>query len=161
MTFGPVNSLSSYLPVEFEIPDDPTKLQEFLMLRELLTADVINSKESGNYDLIQQMNGQVWFVVGDNQTKRYAYRSVFNRGTLAAGGIDTFVHDIGSIVTPLKLYGFAITGAVDFRPIPYMSVTAVNQGIEIRADATNIIVSNGAAATAITSYIVVFEYLQN
>ncbi len=163
MTYGPANSQGSYLTVNFDLPVDDNIARDLLVKRERLTAQLLNIKESGQFETRELINAQQWFSVEASpnpQKPRYGYRLVFNRGAIAAGASDTFAHNITGITTFTRIYGTAITATPDFRPIPYSSATAVNLQIEVRCTSTQCIVTNGAAAPAITSYYLVIEYLK-
>lgn len=161
MTFGPNFGLSNFLPSEFQLPEEPDEFRAFIAQRERITADLINNRTSGNFDLLEFFNGEQWFTADNNQLKRSAFRLVFNRTTpIAAGGNDTFNHNITGMTTPTRIWGVATTATPDFRPIPYASVTNVNLQIQVSVTATQVVVTNGAAAPQIDSYILVLEYLK-
>lgn len=123
-------------------------------------ANMMNIREIAIYDLVENLTGQQWFVSGDPQNTRQTFRNVYEIGAIAAGATATKVHNL-AVSTFTKISGTAITAVPDFRPIPFSSATAVNQQIEIRVDATNIIIVNGAGAPNITSALVILEYLKN
>lgn len=124
-------------------------------------ANMMNIREIAIYDLVENLTGQQWFVSGDPQNTRQTFRNVYEIGAIAAGATSTTAHGLGTITAFTKIMGTAITAVPDFRPIPFSSATAVNQQIEIRVDATNIIIVNGAGAPNITSALVILEYLKN
>jgi hypothetical protein len=45
--------------------------------------------------------------------------------------------------------------------VPYSSITAVNQQIEINLNGPNIVISNGAASPNITRGTCIIEYIKN
>lgn len=140
--------------------------QQFLIQLTALYGQIaryVNSKEIAIYNLAETITGQQWFVSGNPQLTRLTNRKVFEFGAIAAGATSTRAHGITgfSALTFTKIYGTAITNVVDQRPIPFASAVAVTDQIEIRADATNIIIVNGATAPNITSAIVVLEMLKN
>ena len=122
-------------------------------------AYAINSREISDYLLSEIPIGQHFFKTGDPQATRAVFRKVFPIPATASGTTATLAHGI-KFTEFTNIYGTVITDVVDYRPIPYISVTAVNQGIELQCDTTNVYVINGAAAPNITSGIVVLEYLQ-
>jgi hypothetical protein len=161
MTFDPSNSLAPYLQTSVFFPDEFDEFRvKFLALYRDIASNV-NVRQIGIFDLEEFLTGESWFTSGDPQKKRQTFRKVFEIGAIAAGATSTTAHGITGIVAFTHIYGTAITTIVDYRPIPYSSVTAVNQQIEIKVDATNITIINGAAAPNITSAIVVLEYLLN
>ena len=160
MTFLPSNSLSPFLPTTQVFPENLS--QRLIVLTDNYTsfAQSINQREIGTYETVEQLNGQQFFNMTNPERKRFGYRKVFSIGSIAAGATSTTAHGITGINSFTQIYGTATT-ATDFRPIPFSHVTAVNQQIEIRVDTTNITIVNGAAAPAITSAMVILEYLKN
>lgn len=128
-------------------------------------ATAINQRQTGTFNLSETIAGENFFNTTVSNTApanpRPAYRKVFNIGAIAAGATSTTAHNIVGATFYTHIYATAVTNVPDNRPIPYSSVTAVNQQIEIKVTATNIVIINGAAAPNITSAIVVLEYLKN
>lgn len=161
MTFNPRYSLQNILSPEFDIPEEEALFRDWLAFRERTTADLLNIKENGNYEESEFLTGQSWFTAGNNQEKRSTFRKVFNRGSLSAGSTDTFAHGLANITAFTRLYGTCVTDTPDFRPIPYVNTSALNQQISLRATDVNIIVTAGSGGPDITSYIIVVEALKN
>lgn len=161
MTFNPTNSLAPYLQTSVFFPDDfdAFRLKFLSLYRDI--ANIVNTRQIGVYDLQEFLTGESWFTTGDPQKKRQPYRKVFEIGAIATGATSTTAHSLTNITAFTHIYGTCITDVVDFRPIPYASATAVNLQIELKVDATNITIINGAAAPNITSAIVVLDYLLN
>lgn len=156
-TFQPGPTFGPYLPEEFQLPDDPDAYREFIAERERITASIVNDKDSGNYELIEIPTSQDWFVVGNNNVKRPGFRKAFNRPAgIVAGGVDAFAHGITNLAQPTRIWGVATTAA-GWEPLPYVSLVLANQ-VQVDVTAANIVVSNGAIA--ITSYIIMIEYLK-
>lgn len=91
MTFAPINSNSTYLPGEFELPQGEL-LRDFISKRERLTASILNIKENANYQKIEQLSGQQWFVLtsaqtASNQIPRYGFRLAVDLVALNGGPI--------------------------------------------------------------------------
>ena len=159
MTFAPGNSYGDFMPVDDYPPRDWDEYWRFISDRGRKSSDMINIREIARYEQLETQTGQLWYGA-DNQTKRYGWRKVMALGAIPAGGNQTTAHGITG--TPLFTYigGSVATAAPDSRPIPFASVTASNQCIEIIVGAVNIVVTNGAAAPAITSGFVVLEYIK-
>lgn len=157
MSFGPNNTLGNFLAENFVIPKDD---QYDIFLKRTLEdhARFINRKDTGSYDLVEQLINQQYFGTTPQQ-KRQVYRKVFSFGAIGVGATLNIVHNITQVTIYTRVYGCCITAA-DFRPIPYVSVAAANQGIELRVNAANIVIINGAAAPAINSGIIVLEFLK-
>lgn len=161
MTSNPVNSLSPYLQTSVWFPEEFEQFRiKFLELYRDISTNV-NVRQIGTFDLQEFLTGEQWFTSGNPQRKRQTYRRVFEIGAIAAGATSTTAHGLSGVTAFTHIYGTAITATPDNRPIPYSSVTAVNQQIEIRTTATNLVILNGAAAPNITSAIVVLEFLKN
>jgi hypothetical protein len=160
MTYAP-NTFALVLEEEFQIPTDPGELREFIALRERLCASIVNSKESGSYELIEIPDGQFFFTADNNQLKRPGFRLVFNRGGIAPGAFDTFTHGITNLTQVTDYWGIATTTVPDFRKIPYASSILVTNQVSVTINSTNVVVTNGATAATISSYIFILEYLKN
>lgn len=160
MTFNPINSQAVFIATSrnfnVEEEDLPVILSQYY--REIAYA--VNVKEIASYDTAELLNGQQYFDPNNAQKKRYVYRKVFSVGAVAAGATLNTNHSITSITAFTRIYGTCITDVVDFRPLPYASVTA-NANIELRASATQFTIINGAASPNITSAFVILEYLKN
>lgn len=162
MTFQPSNALSSYLPVEYILPDNWMMAKDFISKRERLTADIVNIKENGTYELNEVLSGQQWFAIQQNPRRtRYTFRKVFdlvalNGGTPIPAGLSSFPHSITQIQIPTRIFGTA-TSAGNFLPLPYASATGAN--IEIYFDNTNVNINN-AYGTDLTQCYVTFEFIK-
>jgi hypothetical protein len=161
MTFNPSNTLSPFLQTSVFFPDQFDEFRvKFLELYRNIASNV-NLREIATYDLTETVTGEQWFTAGNPQVKRNTFREVYNVGAIAAGVTVNIPHGLTNVTAFTHIYGTAVTAFPDNRPIPYASVTAVNQQVEINIDAVNINISNGAAAPNITSAIVVCEFLKN
>lgn len=161
MTSSPANTLSPYLQTSVWFPEDFQQFRiKFLELYRDISSNV-NIRQIAIFDLQEILSGEQWFTAGNPQKKRQTFRKVFSIGAIAAGATLNTAHGLTGVTAYTHIYGTAITDTPDNRPIPYASVTAVNQQIEMNVDGTNIIIINGAAAPNITSAIVVLEFLKN
>jgi len=160
MTFGPNNSIGTYLPETVNIPDDDKQQITYLKTRLEEILREVNRKQVGSYETIEQLTGQQ-FPGATPQEKKYTYRKVFNFGAIAAGATLNIAHTITGFTEFTHIYGACTTAVVDYRPIPYASATVVTQQIEVNITATNIVIINGATAPNITSGWIVVEYLKN
>lgn len=160
MTFGPENAISNYLPVEIQLPEEQADINQVFSDRHRSIADVVNLKENAQYEDSELLTGQQWFTANNNQTKRQTYRKVFDTGVINAGATANIAHGITGVALFTRIYGCCVTAVVDYRPIPYSSVAALNQQIEINVAGLNIVIINGAASPQITSGIVVLEYIK-
>ena len=161
MTFSPPNSLEPALPENISFAEDwKAFLEQWTNLYRKVALKV-NAKERALYPLgLEILNDQQFFTAGDSRTFRSVFRKVFSFGAIAAGGVLVIPHQIDVFTELTRIYGTAITNVVDYRPIPYVSVAAANQGIQVEATAANVTITNGAAAAPITSGIIVLEFLK-
>lgn len=120
-------------------------------------ANVVNARIIGIFPTTRQVvTGERWFL--NTSQPQQTLRQVYVFGTIAPGGISIQPHGILNITQFSRIWGTAVTNLPDFRPIPYASV-APNANIDLRVDATNIIIANGAGGPTINSAIVVLEWL--
>ena len=164
MTFLPSSTKSPFLPTSQVFPEDTS--QRLIVLTEnfIDISQAVNIREIGIFETNEELNGQQFFNTTTPSQKRYAFRKVFVLGALATGASTTIAHSITGVNSTTNfthIYGTCVTDNIDNRPIPYASVTNVNEQIEVNVDATNINISNGAAAPNITSGLIVLEYLKN
>lgn len=164
MSFLPSSSVAPFLPTTQVFPED--RSQRLIVLTDNYTAlaHAINIREIGVYETVEQINGQQFFNTTQPEKKRFAYRKVFAVGAIASGATSTIAHGISAVNTTTTfthIYGTVRTATIDNRPIPYASATVVRNQIEINVDATNINIINGTTAPAISSGVVVLEYLKN
>lgn len=160
MTYAPTNSDSPIIPEEFQLPEDQRYWSETIAQQHRTIADVVNIKESGQYENTEILSGQTWFTVSNNQEKRLPYRQAYVLPAIAAGATHTQAHNISSVALFTRMYGTCITDVVDYRPIPYTDTAAVTAQISLRVVGANIEVINGATSNDITSGIVVLEYIK-
>lgn len=161
MTFGPPSSLgNTYIPGYRHYALDDQELREALTRDYTSIANAVNLKTNGIFETVETQNGEQFFgTVTDQRKKRYVFRKSFTFGAVAAPGTTAITHGIIGITNTTRIYGTVITAIPDFRPIPHASVTA-NANIEVIVNSTTITINNGAGGPALTSGIVVLEYLK-
>lgn len=160
MTFAPNNSISPNVPTTRNfVQDDQGEFQLLMQSAYSNLANAVNIREVANYETVELLNGQQFFTAGNAQVKRYAFRKSFILGAIAPGGNETKNHNISNITIVTHVSGGVVTATPDFRPLPHASVTA-NANIEVIITPTQYIVNNGAGGPAITSGILVIEYLK-
>ena len=120
-----------------------------------------NQREIAAYNLSEITTGQQWFDPANTQNSRDGFRTTFNIGAIAPGVTLTTAHGISQVNSFTYIGGTVVTALPDFRPVPYASTTVVTDQIQIRADAVNFYVTNGATAPAIVSGNIVLEYLKS
>lgn len=159
MTFLPTSSLGNYLPQDVDLPEEAKELKELLKKTLEDHAKMINIKDTGSYEEIEQIINQQFFGANP-QTKRYVFRQVYDFGAIAAGATLNIVHGITGITEFTRIYGTVVTNVIDYRPLPRVSTVAINQQISLDVVGINIVIINGAGSPNITDGIVVLEYLK-
>jgi len=165
MTYAPVNAIPEGLPVDFQIPKEIELFKSVVAERERRTADVLNQKESGNYEDIEIAISQKWFTAGNNQVKRDVYRKVIDLGGLndfTAVNPQNVAHGItiaaSTIVT--KIYGAATDPSTLYIPLPYIDMTGGGNHIQLSMDNTNVILRSNFNYSGFTTAYVVIEYIK-
>lgn len=147
---------NTYLPNFRDFQQDEQELKLLLSKSYTEIALSCNYKTNGIYDVVETQNGQQFNNPASDQDKRFAFRKMFNIDPAAL----TFNHGITGVTQFTFIYG-VINTAIDSRPLPYVDVVNVTNQTAIRVTATQVIITNGATAQAITGGIVVLEYLKN
>lgn len=149
-----------YLSTTRSYPEEPTKLRNELTRSWTELSNTINQRTIGIFDGAQIITGEQWGTAADGETKKQSVRQIYYFGAVAAGGSEVIPHGFATISMITKLFGSVVTAAPDFRPLPYVALTASNQ-ISLLCDNTNITVSVGSGSPNVTSGVVVLEALQN
>lgn len=157
---GPVNSISPYLPTSLYFPDQFNEFRVVFLQDRSRIANALNVREIAIFDLNENLTGEQWATAGDPQVKKQTYRIVFYLGAIATGATLVTAHGL-TFSSITAHHAWATTDVVDYRPLPYASVTALNQQIEFNVTPTDIVIINGAASPNITSVNVEFRYLKN
>lgn len=160
MTFQPSDTTgNTYLPQYRNFYLEGQELTLLLSTVYTQTATSVNLKINGVYDLVEVQTGSQYNSVGDPQKKRFSFRQMYYIDPAAL----TFNHNITgySTLNFVNIYGVVNTAVPDARPLPYVDTVNVTNQIGITVNATQVIITNGATAPAITGGIVVLEYLKN
>ncbi len=124
----------------------------------------LNRKDSGLHDVTEFITGAQWFNPDPSRIgqPRTEYRKVINFGALGVA-TKSVAHGIACTTTTQFVHIYAVaskkTVAFSYLPIPYASVVAVANNIEISVDATNVTIANGIDRSAYDTCTVVLEYL--
>ena len=137
---------------DFPVGDDHN-LQKQLVNSYTQVSSAVNNRVIGTYDTNSVPNGQRWFNPGE-QRQRDGFRKVFEFSD------SSLIINHGVTINQVTaIYGIGFDGTKWFN-IPFVDVTSVTNQIGISVTATQIIVVKGAGAPpAITSGILVLEYL--
>jgi len=159
-TSQPANSIAPFLPTSIYFPEEFLEFRIKILETYRNISNTVNTRQISIFDFTENLTGEQWPVVGNPQSKRQPYRKVISTGAIATGATATLPHGIASISAFTHIFGTCVTDVVDYRPIPYSSVVATNQQIQLTVTATNVVIVNGAASPNITSGFVVLEYLK-
>jgi len=154
MTFGPINTLGAFLPINQTFSEDDSIFLQQVTNRDRDIARYINIRDIAIYDLIEVPTGQQWFNPANTQIKRNGFRQVF---TFTAAG--SFAHNITGL-TLVTAYG-EFTDGTNFYGAIYGSNVAIAGQVSFFVTPTNITVLSGAGAPAIVSGVIVLNYLKN
>lgn len=170
MTFGPINTQSSYLPIEFDMPPDDGIMREIITMRERLTASIVNLKENANYEKRELLSAQQWFMttsptVNSPDKKRYGYRTVIDLVALNAGviGAGATVITLTTTTIPPAIIGYTL-------PLPSHGSALAADGVSIflndpqvfvrfNSSTNQLTITNNYGANLTTCYFVL-EYLK-
>jgi hypothetical protein len=133
-------------------------------------AVVLNTKDSGLYQLSEFVNGQIWFSnpalnssTQQSAQTRQDLRKAFIFGPLPNTGVLVIPHGIKCtpMTTFTRIYGTASdTTGLNYISLPYPSVTA-GSNIELSVNGTNITITTGSNRSNFNICYVVLEYLQS
>lgn len=149
---------ANQLELSVEIPPvDSSHFNDFFTTTYKRIASAMNTKEGALYVPMEVATFQQWFTVGNPQAFRTGYRTVVNMGNCSV----PIAHNIPSFTIMTHIYGGAVTVTPTYLPVPYASITALDDQIEVLVDATNVTVLVGAGVPAVTSCYVVLHYLKS
>lgn len=161
MTYDPTVLTSVYLRPDFVLPNTPDRINDAIVRREVTTAYIVNQKQNGQYDTIEQLAGQYFFVVNNNQSKRQAFRKVINWGALPNAAAQSQAHGITGITVWTNIYGAARGNRVGVPfpgfPLPYVNLAG--NSIQVDVDDTNVTITTSINYSDYDA-IVVLEYLK-
>lgn len=130
----------------------------------------LNAKDTGFYNEQEFLTGQQFFskpgVSSTSQSapdQRQVFRKVINFGALPDATLTKSVpHNISlqAGYSFTRIYGCA-TGPSSFIPIPYISVSALANNIELKLDGTNVTIVTGIDRSSYTICYIILEYIKN
>jgi hypothetical protein len=157
---------NNFLPQNYIIPEEQS--EKDYKLREYLNniATAVNTKDSGIYDAVETITGQLFLPVfssntGANANYRSVFRKVVNFGSLPNTATKSVAHGItfSNDFSVTKLYAAATNPGTSWIPIPYASPTLANN-IELNCDSNNVNIITGSNRTAFTRCFVVIEFIK-
>lgn len=169
MTFGPINTNFSFLPVEFDMPENPDNQRKYINERQRLTASILNTKANGNYQKVELLNGEQWFttVTQGQAIPKYGFRYTFDLVELWGAPIPPGATPINlsllanpiqiqGIINPLPSHGSATIAG----PIYVFTGTDFNVTFDNTVPAAQIITVTNNTGVNLTQCFWVFQYLK-
>lgn len=162
MTVGgqPVNNQSSFLPTTTVYPTDQAELLIRLTKNYADTANLLNIREIGIYEIIEILTGEQWNNPGQPTNRRQAFRKIFIFGAIVAGANLPITHGISTFTSFTNIYGTVNTAIPDARSIPFADVVLITNQIAIKVNKTTATIYNGSTAPNITNGLLILEYLK-
>lgn len=148
-----------YLRSSREYPEDLMMLSQEISKSYIDVANAVNTRTIGIFPTNRSaITGESWFLSGSQ--KNQSIRQVYKFGAIAPGANVLIPYQTNGLTQFSRIYGTCITSLPDYRPIPYASV-APNTNIDVRVDATRIVVAVGAGSPSVISGIIILEWLSN
>lgn len=143
-----------YLPNSRVFPEDLPQLAFEVNKTYVDIANSMNNRTIGVFPTNSRaITGETWFLNGaSQQTLRQVY-------LITGGGSVPHGLTFDNINYFTRIYGNFTDGS-KWYPLPYTDVTAANQ-ISLEVDSTNIVITLGGGAPAITSGIIILEWMGN
>lgn len=156
MTFNPSNTVAPFLQTSVYFPNDFDEFRVTFLQQFRNVADIVNVRQIGIFEQEEFLTGEQWPNLTNSQQKKQTFRKIFffNDASL------TFNHGITGIVLCTHIYGTGTNGT-NFFPIPYVSAIAIANQIQIDVTPTQIIITKGGGAPAISNGVIILEYLKN
>jgi len=163
MTYSPPDTLNSFVPNDLIIPSDFGEANLILTDYFRNVVDALNDKEIAQYSTEELITGQKFFTAGDPQDFQSVYRKVIDFGALPNSAAKTEAHGISWTANTrfTRIYGVATNPSTQSIPIPYVDPAALNNGIAVWVDTTNVNIKTAINYSSYTSCYVVLEYIQN
>jgi hypothetical protein len=154
MTFGPANTESPYLPISREYDEREGSLSSQLGSTYSAIALRLNNREISLYDQTETLTGQKWTNAANLQVPKQTFRKVFP--FTAAGSTP---HNLTNLTQVIGWGEF--TDGTNFYGAIHGSNVAIAGQVSFYVTPTNLVILSGAGAPAITSGVIVLEYLKN
>lgn len=147
-----------YLRTSREFPEDPKQLIQEVSKSYIDIAGAVNSRVVGIFPSNRPaITGETWFITPGrvNQALRQVYLFSGNSPFTIPHGINFTDVEQFTVIS-----GTAFDGT-NYYPLPYVDVVAATNQINVMITDTDIIITAGAGAPAITSGIIILQWLVN
>lgn len=156
MPSGPAQE-GMFLTPSWIYPNQPDAVPAAIQQRESLTANLLNIREIGAYQLFPTVTGQTWPTENQAQT-RTALRRVIEF-TLPNATTLNIPHGIPFTETLrlTRLSGGATKSTTprEAIPLPYVSTISLASQVSLGLTETNLVVTTGADYSAYTAFVVI------
>ena len=172
-TIAPSNAQSSYLQVEFDLPQDEKRQSEIIAERHRRIASVVNIKENAQYEKRELLSAEQWFSANPTGETpgyiitKYGFRTTIDCVALNGGvsipiGVTVLVLTSGATATmppaisgytvplPSHIAGLGADGVSIWEPLVYATFTS----------STNTLTITNNYSAALTWCVFVLEYLK-
>lgn len=145
-----------YLRAQRNFPSDSTQALTVQMDRAYIDiADKVNSRVIGTFATgSPSVTGEQWFTSGSS-SRQQSLRQVFP--FTSAGSIPHGIN-FADLTNFVKIYG-CFTNGTNWYPLPYVDVVSATNQVNLYVTPTNIVITAGAGAPAITNGTVILEWL--
>jgi hypothetical protein len=133
-------------------------------------ANILNIKDTGQYQLSEFITGQLFFsnpalssATEQTANDRQIIRKVINFGALPNATTKSVAHNINctTMTSFTAIYGAATDpSGLNYIPLPYASPTLINN-IELKLTGTNVTIITGSNRSNFTITYIVLEYIQS
>jgi hypothetical protein len=149
-----------YLRTSREFPEGAQQLTQEVSKSYVDIAGAVNNRVIGIYPSNRPaITGKTYYLTPGrvNQSLRQVYRftSITTNPILIPHGIK-----FADVAVFAEIFGTAFDGT-NYYPLPYVDETLATNQISVKVDATNIVITLGATAPAITSGLLTIEFLVN
>ena len=167
MTTQPEDSITSYIPTDLILPEDPKELRRSLDDTLKKVIDSTNEKDIGHYNTVQNVNGQRFFDPSDPQKFHNVFRKVINFGTLPDTSTKSVPHGITTTGNTIftRIYGTAnepgVSSINSAFPLAYGAPGGTTADVALYLDATNVYVKTEKDRSAYTICYIILEWIEN
>lgn len=153
-----VHNQAPYLRTSRNFPDDNSQALSVEVNRSYIDiANKVNERTIGTYAVnAPVITGDRWFLSGAS-SRQQGLRQVY---TFTAAGNIAHGINLSNISAFVKIYG-TFTNGTNWYPLPYVDTNAAGNCISLNVTPTNIVITAGGGAPAITSGTIVLEWLSN
>ena len=150
-----IPGLQNQLDISIELPEDLAGLRGAVNDLYQGIASTVNTKEGALFVPIEKLNSGQYFTPGNPLLNRAVYRMVVDFGALPNTGTKTVPHNIVGWTNKFRLVR-AYGAAND--PIALEGIPIPNDGIFLKINSTNVIVTTTANFGAFTESTIVIEF---